>query len=165
VCHFVDFLTFLAGSLPGKVYAKSLPNNGQYSNDNLTVTIEFTNGSLGTITYVANGDKSFSKEHVEVFGGGAATVLEHFRKLEMTQNGRRRVVRSWLRQDKGHIGEWEAFIRNISLGCQPSIEIEEIVRVTLCTLSIAKLLENGSPLMSPSADPNLNRFPVPEAME
>ena len=96
VCHFVDFLTFLAGSLPEKVYAKSLPNNGQYSNDNLTVTIEFANGSLGTITYVANGDKSFSKEHVEVFGGGAAAVLENFRRLEMKQNGRSQVVKSWL---------------------------------------------------------------------
>lgn len=29
----------------------------RYSNDNLLITLELVNGSLGTITYAANGDK------------------------------------------------------------------------------------------------------------
>jgi predicted dehydrogenase len=146
VCHFVDFLTFLAGSLPERVYARSLPNNGQYSNDNLTVSIEFANGSLGTITYVANGDKSFSKENVEVFGGGAAAVLENFRRLEMTQNGRRDTVRSWLHQDKGHRGEWETFVKAIN-GCsaQP-ILLREILSATITSLCLIHSLQNISPI-------------------
>ncbi|PYX87413.1 MAG: oxidoreductase, partial [Acidobacteria bacterium] len=79
LCHFVDFLMFLAGSAPVEVQAHSLANPGQYSDDNMIVCLRFANGSQGTITYVANGDKSFSKERVEAFGGGAVAVLEDFR--------------------------------------------------------------------------------------
>jgi predicted dehydrogenase len=105
VCHFVDFLTFLAGALPTRVHARALPNDGRYRDDNVIITLEFADGSLGTITYVANGDKSFPKERVEVFGGGCVAVLDDFRRLELVRHGRRKVVKSRLRQDKGHRGE------------------------------------------------------------
>jgi len=143
VCHFVDFLTFLAGSLPKQVYATSLSNNGRYHNDNLTTTIEFENGSLGTITYVANGDKSFSKEYVEVFGGGASAVLENFRRLEMKQNGRSQVVKSRFRQDKGHRSELEAFSKSVSSNDSSPIPVEEIHSVSSVTFSVVGSLKGS----------------------
>jgi len=146
VCHFVDFLTFLAGSLPEKVYAKSLPNNGQYSNDNITAIIEFVNGSLGTITYVAGGDKAFSKERVEVFGGGTVAVLDNFQKLELWRNGQKKVVRSIVAQDKGHCEEWTAFENNIKSGQQGRTGFDEIVQVANSTFSVARALCLGEPV-------------------
>jgi len=146
VCHFVDFLTFLAGSLPIKVYSKALSNNGRYRNDNLTATVEFSNGSLGTITYVANGDKAFHKEQVEVFGGGVAAVLEDFRRLEMTQNGRRQAVKSWLKQDKGHYGEWEAFVNALKDSSAWPIPFREIIATSLTSFSIIHSLSSLSPV-------------------
>ena len=65
VCHFVDFLTYIAGALPVRVQTHALASNGQYSDDNLTIQLEFANGSQGTITYAANGDKAYCKERVE----------------------------------------------------------------------------------------------------
>jgi len=149
VCHFVDFLTFLAGALPQKVYARTLTNNGRYRNDNLTITIEFANGSLGTITYVANGDKSFSKEHVEVFGGGAAALLENFRRLEVSQNGRRQVVKSWIRQDKGHYGEWDSFVKATNGDNSVIIPFKEITSVTLTSFCLIHSLDNTRPIEVP----------------
>ena len=64
VCHFVDFLSFLAGSPVIEVQARGLANLGQYSADNVVVSLQFLNGSQGTISYFANGDKSYSKERV-----------------------------------------------------------------------------------------------------
>src|ERR1022692_2901027 len=57
VCHFVDFLCFLAGACPIEVQAQTVGNPGQYSMDNIVASLKFANGTLGTISYLANGDK------------------------------------------------------------------------------------------------------------
>ncbi len=56
------------------------------------MTFTFPDGSLGVVDYLANGDKSFPKERVEVFCGGGVAVLDDFRKLELVQDSRRRYV-------------------------------------------------------------------------
>jgi predicted dehydrogenase len=143
VCHFVDFLAYLAGTPVIEVNALPLSHAGQYADDNVVVTLRFGNGSLGTIHYVANGDKSFSKERVEVFGGGAVAVLEDFRRLELVRSGRKRVVENRLTQDKGHRGEWQAWADAI-LGKRPApMLFEEIVSSTLATLRIADARSTG----------------------
>jgi predicted dehydrogenase len=134
VCHFVDFLTFIAGASPVRVRTNALANSGLYSDDNLTIHLEFANGSQGTITYVANGDKAFAKERVEVFGGGGVGVLEDFRELELSRGGRKQSERSRFGQDKGHRAEWEAFLKTLRSGGPPPIPFEEIVAVSLATL-------------------------------
>jgi predicted dehydrogenase/threonine dehydrogenase-like Zn-dependent dehydrogenase len=155
VCHFVDFLTFLAGALPRQVYAKALPNSGHYRDDNLAITIEFANGSLGTINYVANGDKAFPKERVEVFGGEAVAVLDNFRVLKFFRNGHCKTVRSRWSQDKGHQGEWEALVSKIRSGQGPPILFEEATFTTLCTLSVIKSMSSGNPVDLHSGLPQL----------
>lgn len=146
VCHFVDFLTFLAGAFPRRVYVRALPNQGHYRNDNLVITLDFANGSLGTITYVANSNKAFSKERVEVFGGGVAAVLDNFRKLELVRKVGRQVVRSWLGQDKGHRGEWEAFVEAVRDNNSSPIIFEDIVASALTSFCITNALKSRTPV-------------------
>ncbi len=134
VCHFVDFLSFLAGAPPIEVQTRALGNPGHYSDDNVVVALRFANGSQGTISYFANGDKSYSKERLEVFGGGAVATLEDFRRLEFVRHGRRQIFRARLRQDKGHRGEWEAFAAAIRSGAGAPIPFSEIVATSLATL-------------------------------
>jgi predicted dehydrogenase/threonine dehydrogenase-like Zn-dependent dehydrogenase len=143
VCHFVDFLLFLAGSLPVEVQGSSLANPGQYSGDNVVVSLRFANGSQGTIAYLANGDKSFSKERVEVFGGGAVAVLEDFRHLELVRHGKKQTMHARWRQDKGHRGECEALAAAIRTGQAVPIPFDQIVGATLATLCIQKSLASG----------------------
>ncbi|MCA9998629.1 MAG: hypothetical protein KDE56_22855, partial [Anaerolineales bacterium] len=140
VCHFVDFLTWLAGSLPVSVQAHGLANNGRYQNDNLIATLTFANGSIGTITYAANGDKSFAKEHVTVFGGGSVATLDDYRRLELVKNGRKQTHSERWRQDKGHRGEWEAFVQAVQQGQPAPIPLLEIVATTLTTFRIVENL-------------------------
>ncbi|HTR68112.1 MAG TPA: bi-domain-containing oxidoreductase [Terriglobales bacterium] len=130
VCHFVDFLIFLTGSQPVEVHTRSLAMS---PGENVAISLQFANGSLGTISYLANGDRSFSKERIEVFGGGAAAVLEDFRCLELVRHGRKQVIQSRLRQDKGHQGEWEALAQAVRKG-ETHIPFPEIVAATLATL-------------------------------
>jgi predicted dehydrogenase len=89
-CHFIDFLTFLVGEAPRTINAHSLPDIGRYQSDNAVLTLKFPDGSLGVVSYLANGDKSFPKERVEVFCGGRVAVLDDFRSLEMVHHGQRK---------------------------------------------------------------------------
>lgn len=134
-CHFIDFLMFLSGAVPSVVRVRSLPNLNRYRNDNLVIEIDFNNGSLGSITYVANGDKAFGKERVEVFGGGRIAVLEDFRSLELVHDGRRSTTRSRWRQDKGHRGGWEAFIAAVKSGSASPIPFTELVESARATIN------------------------------
>jgi len=146
VCHFVDFLTFLAGAAPIEVQAHGLANHGKYSNDNVVSSLRFADGSQGTISYLANGDKSYSKERVEVFGGGAVAVLEDFRRLELVCRGRKQVFRSPLRQDKGHRGEWEAFVAALRTGGNSPLPLAEIVTTMLATFALEESRSSGQPV-------------------
>src|SRR5271166_5635899 len=143
VCHFVDTLMFLAASPIIEVEARPLANAGRYSGDNVLASIRFANGSEGTITYLANGDRSFSKERLEVFGGGATAVLEDFRQLELIRNGRRETIHSRWRQNKGHAGEWAAFVCALRQGGEPAIRLEDLVCSTLATLRVEESLSTG----------------------
>ena len=143
VCHFIDFLTFLTGQPPVSISAQGLPDAGRYHEDNLTLTLTFPDGSLGTIAYLANGDKAFPKERVEVFCGGRVAVLDDFRSLETVQDGRRQTVRSRLRQDKGHQGEWQAFAEALLAGGPPPIPYAQLFGVTRATFAAVEALRSG----------------------
>jgi predicted dehydrogenase/threonine dehydrogenase-like Zn-dependent dehydrogenase len=141
VCHFVDFLSFICGAAPHTVHARSVsPEGGEHS---VAITIEFADGSLGNISYVCNGDRTFSKERAEMFGGGCVAVLDDFRRLELVRHGSKRIFRSWLKQDKGHAAEWAAFSECIRSGRPAPIPFEEIVATTLATIRIAASLRSG----------------------
>jgi predicted dehydrogenase len=117
-------------------------NPGQYSMDNVVASLKFANGSLGTISYLANGDKSASKERVEVFGGGSVAILEDFRRLEMVRNGRKQITRARWGQDKGHKAEMQAFVDALR-GKTPPIPLEQIVVSTLATLRLQNSCQTG----------------------
>ena len=146
VCHFIDFLIFIAGALPIEVQTRSVASLEQYSDDNLVISLRFANGSQGTISYLANGDRAYSKERLEVFGGGAVAVLEDFRRLELVRHGRRQTFRSRFRQDKGHRGELEAFAAAVCGRGEPPIPFDQIVSTTLATLRAAESRSLGQPV-------------------
>jgi predicted dehydrogenase len=141
-CHFVDFLTFLVGMPPISVSAQALPDNGRYREDNAIMTFTFPDGSLGTVSYLANGDKAFPKERVEVFVGGRVAVLEDFRSLELVQEGKKQVIHSRLRQDKGHRAEWEAFEASILAGGPAPIPYDQLFGATEATLAAVDALRS-----------------------
>jgi predicted dehydrogenase/threonine dehydrogenase-like Zn-dependent dehydrogenase len=155
VCHFVDFLYFLTDSYAVEVETRSLPDPGHYSNDNVMCSLRFANGSQGTISYLANGDKAYSKERIEVFGGGSVAVLEDFRRLELVRGGKKRVSRLLLSQDKGHRGEWQAFIKAIQTGAESPIPFRGVVSTMLTTFALEESRCLGRPVAVPVAGNNL----------
>lgn len=142
-CHFVDFLTYLVGRPPVSVNAQALPDLGRYRQDNVMLTFSFADGSIGTLAYLANGDKSVAKERIEVFSGGKVGLLDDFRRLELVSDGRRKVLQSRLAQDKGHRAAWQAFLDAVRNGGQPPIPYDHLIGVTRATFAaVTALVEN-----------------------
>jgi predicted dehydrogenase len=149
-CHFIDLLAFLAGSHPVEVRAHGLARDRQ---GGALVQLRFADGSQGTVAYLTNGDPGLPKERMEVFGGGRAAALDDFRRLELARGGRRQVIRSLWKQDKGHRALWAAFVQAVRAGGPPPIPYDELFGVSRVTLAAAQSLQSGEavPLALPSA--------------
>ena len=137
-CHFIDFITFLVGAAPVSVTAYALPDNGKYREDNVSMTFTFPDGSIGVVDYLANGDKSFPKERVEVFCGGKIAVLDDFRALELVENGNHKTIKG--AQDKGWKNEMVAFAKSIREGGEPPIPYEQLIGVTKASFAAVELI-------------------------
>jgi predicted dehydrogenase len=146
VCHFVDLLSFLTEATPIRVHASALPNAGRYLDDNVALTLEFSDGSVGSIVYAAGGDSAFPKERLEAFGGGGVAVLDDFRRLELVRHGRKKVVKAPLRKDKGHRAELEALAKAVVQGGPAPIPFESLVATTLTTFRALESLRLREPV-------------------
>jgi predicted dehydrogenase len=124
------------------VTAGALPDGGKYREDNVSMTFTFADGSIGVVDYLANGDKSFPKERLEVFCGGRIAVLEDFRSLEMVRDGHRKTIRQ--AQAKGWSEEWAAFSKAIRIGGNPTIPYEQLIGVTKATFAAIESLRSGN---------------------
>ena len=141
-CHFIDFITFLVGAAPVSVTAHALPDGGKYREDNVSMTFTFPDGSLGIVDYLANGDKSFPKERVEVFCGGQIAILDDFVSLQTVKDGKKKEERG--AQDKGWKNEWIAFAKAIREGGQPPIPYEQLIGVTKSTFAAVEAIRSKS---------------------
>lgn len=150
-CHFVDLLSYLTGSLPVRVRAAGVPDGGRYREDNVALTLDFADGSVGTVVYTAAGDRGLGKERIELFGGGVAASLDDYRTLELHRGGKTQRERSRLKQDKGHRGEWEAIGRALRAGGEPPIALPSLVATSLATFAAVRALREGGAVAVDSA--------------
>lgn len=136
-CHFIDLLRHLSGSPIVGFHATCLGASGtnQIPNDKVTVTLEFNDGSFGTIHYLANGHKSFPKERLEIFTAGRILQLDNFRRLNAygwpKYSGNR-----LFRQNKGQSECVNAFVQALKCGGASPIPFDEILEVSRCAIEI-----------------------------
>jgi predicted dehydrogenase len=142
-CHFIDFLSYLSGAEPISVQALGTGTH-RTSDQDVSISIKFGDGSLGTVTYASVGDKAAVKERVQVMGGGSLMVLEDFRELKAFDQGKRSNSRIRFRQDKGHGASVAAFVEAIRRGGGPPIPYREIVATTLATFAAVRALASGA---------------------
>jgi polar amino acid transport system substrate-binding protein len=147
VCHFVDLVHFLTGSLTTRVFSESVANRNSETTeeDSVFVTLRLADGSNASIAYLAEGDKALPKERVEIFGGGKSFVIDDFRNATAYENGREKTTR--LReQDKGQRDEIRAVMSVVLDGRPAPITIEDLSRTTRATFRIRESLQTGLPV-------------------
>ncbi|WP_431137267.1 bi-domain-containing oxidoreductase [Psychroserpens mesophilus] len=141
VCHFIDYLTYLNGSLPTKISASALPDANQL-NDTLNILVQFENGSSGVIGYYANGSKSLTKEYVEVFSAGMSATLNDFKELKIYGKGKPKKDKL-LNQNKGQKEMVNAFVNGLLTNGKAPIPFEDIVAVTRASFGVLESVKCG----------------------
>jgi predicted dehydrogenase/threonine dehydrogenase-like Zn-dependent dehydrogenase len=142
--HFIDFANYLCGGTPAKVSAVAMDDVGRYQGDNLAITLAYPNGSVATIVYTANGDKQSGKERIEAFSGGRTAVLDDFRLLELSIDGR--VQRHKTTTDKGHAQECALWLDAIRTGGASPIPLADIIGSMRATFAAQESVASGMPV-------------------
>jgi predicted dehydrogenase len=100
-CHMIDFANWLCGT-PIRVMAAALPAPPTVGSvESATITVEYADGSVGTVLYSGVGAGAMPKERVEVLRGGRSWVLDDFRALTAWGAGGEETETART-QDKGH---------------------------------------------------------------
>ena len=134
-CHFIDLLRHLAGVPIVAHRAVALGAHAAVAirDDKAVITLEFADGSVGVINYLANGHKALPKERLEVFAAGQVLQLDNFLRLRAHGWDGFKPTRLW-RQDKGQLACTKAFMNAVKEGAAapiPQAEVFEVSRVTI----------------------------------
>lgn len=80
--HFFDVLARLIPARPRTVVSAGIRPCNPTSDDleNLIATVEYEDGSVGSVTYLTQGAAQVEKEYFEIFGGGRTAQLYNFRE-------------------------------------------------------------------------------------
>jgi predicted dehydrogenase len=138
--HFIDTLSWWAGSLPEEVYALKGSEK-----DDVLVTVRFQNGSSGVITYVTAGNARYPKETLDVTAGGQSARLDNFRKAMVWSGRRKSTLRPRGGQDKGQRIELAQFVEAVLTGAPMPIPVESLVATTRATIAVGESLLSGRP--------------------
>lgn len=141
-CHFIDLARHLVG-VP--ISAHHLIAMGRHPavevrSDKVNVVLEFADGSIATIHYLANGDRGFPKERVEVFAAGRVLQLDNFIKLRGWGWPEFRKMNLW-RQSKGVDQAVVKFLDAIRSAGNNAIPLDEIFEVSRVAIELAMKME------------------------
>jgi predicted dehydrogenase len=142
-CHFFDLAMAITGEGCSRVYARAATSSGGLNlGDEAAVLLTMDRGSIVQIVYTGAGDRSFSRERVEVFSGGAVVAIDDWRKAELCRNNHRKTV-SRFNADLGYEAELDAFLGGIARGV-PAVPFDVLAGSTLATLRALQSLGTGA---------------------
>lgn len=137
-CHFIDLARHLVGHPITGHRGVALGRHPALPirDDKISLTLEFADGSIATIHYLANGDKGFPKERVDVFAAGRVLQLDNFIKLRGWGWKGFSKLNLW-RQDKGQSGCSASFMRAVTGAGDAAINVTELIEVSRVTIEVA----------------------------
>lgn len=145
-CHWIDLMSFLAGSQIVRVVATCVGESPGLAvrDDKMTVTLSFADGSIGTLHYFGNGHKEYPKETLELYSDGRILRLDNFRRLCGFGWRGFSKMNLW-RMDKGYVGEFGSLVAAILAGGPPVMPFEQIDNVMQATFAAVESARSGQP--------------------
>lgn len=155
-CHFIDTMSFLANSNVESVSSVALSSQKELAikNDNVILNMRFKDGSIGTLSYLANGNKSYPKEQMSLFCEGKVFELDNYKKVNAYGSSG---MKKWS-QDKGHKGEMIGFVESIKSSKENLISLESLVNTTLTTFAHVRSLEENRVVQISELEDELNEL-------
>ncbi len=141
-CHFIDLISFLAGSKVKSICMNAMGTHPAKNTDNASILLKYENGTNAVINYFANGSKAYSKERVEIFHQERTLIVDNWRKL--LGFGFRNFSSASSGQDKGHKNQFNKLIESIQSGGEQIIPMDEILNTTKASFAAIESLKTGA---------------------
>lgn len=143
-CHMIDCFAALTKARPVSVHAHATrsDNSQTVDEDTVVVTVLYSDGSIGTLVYVANGSTEVRKEYCEVTADGRTAIMSDFRELVL-HHGRTK-KRSTFDGRKGHAESVSHFLDVVRGSAAPVFTLETLVDTTRVTLAARESLRTRS---------------------
>ncbi|HNK16707.1 MAG TPA: Gfo/Idh/MocA family oxidoreductase, partial [Nitrospira sp.] len=144
VCHFVDYMQALCGAPPTTVFAGRVGRHSSgLTDDQCSVTLTFSDGSIGTIVYTAEGNAALPKERFEAHADGRSLVMDDFMETSFYEGTRHRIFKT-AKRDKGFSEEMASFVQAVETGGAPAIPFDQVEAVTRACLLAVRSLQSGT---------------------
>ncbi len=143
VCHFIDCMVYLTSAKPVNIAASAISskNSELTDEDNVSITIKFSDGSVGNINYIACGGSGLPKEYCEVHSQRKSAVMNNFENVELYSGDSKKIINTGGK--KGIDEEVELFIQSVKNGKEMPISFMEIYSVTKACFAAVESLRNG----------------------
>ncbi len=139
-CHLIDLITYFTGSLVDSVVMNAMGKNPEENTDNAVIMLKYKDGSLGVINYLANGNKAYAKERIEIYSQGRNIIIDNFRQSKFYGFSGSSLKKS---QDKGHKNQFELLINNLKQGGGPTIPFDEVINTSRASIAAVESLKQG----------------------
>ena len=150
-CHFIDLAMFLAGSQIVSVSAESM-TDAHSLNNTVVINLKMQDGSIGSVIYFSNGNKSVPKENIEIFSGGIIAQIEDFKTLRMF--GEKQRIVKYKSQDKGHAAGIREFLKSIQEGSPCPVPLSETMNSMLATCAVNDSITSNRKIFLDDIIPN-----------
>ncbi|MDT3739303.1 MAG: bi-domain-containing oxidoreductase [Candidatus Kapabacteria bacterium] len=143
VCHFIDCMVYLTSAKPVNIAASAISskNSELTDEDNVSITIKFSDGSVGNINYIACGGSGLPKEYCEIHSQRKSAVMNNFENVELYSGDSKKIINTGGK--KGIDEEVELFIQSVKNGKEMPISFMEIYSVTKACFAAVESLRNG----------------------
>ncbi len=144
--HFLDVFAFLTGSSPVAVTASRLRPAGSGAamgdeTDNLSVLVDYADGSTGTLLYLTQGGSTTPKERLEVFGQGRTVTMDNFETVTVHEGNAKPKTRR-IGGGKGQAAQMAGFIAACRDGAPMPIPVASLLETTRLTLAAVESATN-----------------------
>ena len=143
VCHFIDCMVYLTSAKLVNIAASAISskNTELTDEDNVSITIKFSDGSVGNINYIACGGSGLPKEYCEIHSQRKSAVMNNFENVELYSGDTKKIINTGGK--KGIDEEVELFIQSVKNGKEMPISFMEIYSVTKACFAAVESLRNG----------------------
>ena len=143
-CHIFELFCFLTNAQPRTLHVAALrPKTSDVSmNDNVSISIEMTDGSVCTLIYSALGHEQRGKEFMEVFVDGKCIAMDDYKDLRGYNFPSHFDLKS-KQPEKGHQELITEFFQAVKTGKSLHENLERIYFATLVSLHADALARAG----------------------
>lgn len=143
-CHIFELFCYLTDAQPRTLHVTALKpkTSDVVSNDNVSITIGMSDGSVCTLIYTALGHEQMGKEFMEIFVDGKCIAMDDYKSLHGYNLPAHFDLRS-KQPEKGHKELIAEFFQTIKTGVPMKSSLERVYFATLLSLHADALARTG----------------------